>query len=273
MRRSLPALVVAVACALAAAAVWLVAARTGWGAAIDERTLTGFAGLDRPRVEEAAEAMASLVDPPGFAAFATLVVGAALVRARFRLACVVAVVLVAANVSTQALKGGLPAADAAVALGAGSGTWPSGHATAAMALALCAVLVASRRLRPFVAAAGGLAAIGVAYSLLLLGWHPPSDIAGGYLVAMGWTALGVAVVNAAPAPNVRSPSLGTGRLAGPPVAAAALAGLAASAVALTRPGPAVAYAGDHTVFVAAALALGAAAVAAATVTAVAVRDA
>lgn len=78
-------------------------------------------------------------------------------------------------------------------------SWPSGHATAATALAMCAVLVAPRRLRPTVAALGALFAAAVGFSLLVLAWHLPSDVLGGYLVGALWTALAVAGLRAAKA--------------------------------------------------------------------------
>ena len=76
-------------------------------------------------------------------------------------------------------------------------SWPSGHATAAMALVLCAVLVAPSRLRPTVAALGGVFAVAVGCSLLILAWHMPSDVLGGYLLASLWMALAVAGLRAA----------------------------------------------------------------------------
>src|ERR687889_450239 len=129
MRRSLPALLAGLACAVAAAAVWAVALRTGWGASLDARMLAGFVGLGGPRVNQAAEHVAGLADPAGFAFFAFLIIGIALVRGRARLTWVVAGVLVAANVTTQVLKRGLPEIDTGAALGPGGGAWPSGHAT------------------------------------------------------------------------------------------------------------------------------------------------
>ena len=68
-------------------------------------------------------------------------------------------------------------------------SWPSGHATAVMSLALCSVLAAQARLRPFVAALGAAFAVAVCYSFLELGWHYPSDVLGGFLVAAAWTLL------------------------------------------------------------------------------------
>ncbi len=76
-------------------------------------------------------------------------------------------------------------------------SWPSGHATAAAALVLCAVLVAPMWLRPAVAALGGVFAVAVGCSLLILAWHMPSDVLGGYLVASLWMALAVAGLRAA----------------------------------------------------------------------------
>ena len=61
-----------------------------------------------------------------------------------------------------------------------------------MMLALCAVLVSPRRLRPLVALLGTALAVGVSYSILVLGWHFPSDVLGGFLVAGGWTSLTLA---------------------------------------------------------------------------------
>ena len=58
-------------------------------------------------------------------------------------------------------------------------SWPSGHSTAAMTLALCAILVAPPVLRTAAAILGGAFAVGVGYALLVLGWHYPSDVLGG----------------------------------------------------------------------------------------------
>ena len=262
---------------MAAAAVWLVALNTSWGAWLDERTLTGFVGLDRPRVMEAAELVVAIVDPRTFAVLAVLLVGTALVRGRVRLAVVVMGVLLAANLTTQFLKHALPAIQASSEIGPGAGAWPSGHSTAAMTVALCAVVVAPARLRPFAAALGGLLAAAVGYSLLILAHHYPSDVAGGYLIAAAWTAFGVAVLDAADerwaAGHTRAAVLRAGAALGPPAVAAGLVALAAGALAVTRLHAALVYADEHTVFVAGALALGAAAMAVAAAAAAALRGA
>ena len=79
----------------------------------------------------------------------------------------------------------------------GPASWPSGHSTAALALVLCAVLVTPARLRPVVAGVGGVFAVAVGCSLLILAWHMPSDVLGGYVVATLWMALAVAALRLA----------------------------------------------------------------------------
>ena len=79
----------------------------------------------------------------------------------------------------------------------GPASWPSGHATAATALALSVVLVVPPRLRPVTAVLALLFIAGVGISLLILAWHMPSDVLGGYLMAALWMALAVAGLRAA----------------------------------------------------------------------------
>src|SRR5439155_1635421 len=105
-------------------------------------------------------------------------------------------------------------------------------------LALCAVLVAPRRLRPAAAVLGALLAVAVAYAILILAWHFPSDVLGGFLVATMWVLLLVAALLAAERRRPEAPPAAAH--SGPPVlwpielaGGAALAVLAA--IALARP--------------------------------------
>jgi membrane-associated phospholipid phosphatase len=139
----------------------------------------------------------------------------------------------------------------------GAEAYPSGHATSAMSIALAAVLVAPARLRVAVASGAAAYVIAVSTSLLVLGWHFPSDVLGGLLVASGFFFGAVAASRAgaagragAAAHRVRlalSPGLG---------AAAAVAVLAAGGlIALTRADELLAFARLHTVATVAALAI------------------
>ena len=270
LRRPAAPFAVALGCALSTTVVWLLAFQTSAGARLDSSVLDGFTGLRASRVEPLGHAASRLADPIPFALLAVVLVSIAVARHRPRHALVVAVVLAGASVTTQLLKPlatvSRPADRPLVSPSADG--WPSGHSTAAMALALCLVLVAPPRWRPLAAAAGGVFAVAQGYGLLVMGWHYPSDVVGGFGVATGWLALGVAAVRVA---SGRGEERGlSGRTVFVPAAVAALAGaaLAAGAV-LLRPARALAYAQEHTEFVAAAVVLGAAGLALAALTAAA----
>jgi hypothetical protein len=110
-------------------------------------------------------------------------------------------------------------------------------------------------LRPTVAVIGGGFAIAVAYAILTLGWHLPSDVLGGYLVAGTYVALAVGVLALAerwrPSP-ARAESAGRPVDVLPAVALALAAAGAALGLALAHPRALVGYATDHTTFVAGA---------------------
>lgn len=164
----------------------------------DALTLHGFMALDRPAVHPLASAVAHIADPVPYGVLGTLLIVVALARGRVRVAIAVAVVLLGAAVTTDyILKPLLAASRYAPELGrqqVPKGSFPSGHATGSMALALCAILVAPARLRPYVAALGAAFAIAVCFAFLSLDWHYPSDVLGGYLVAATWMGAAVAAL-------------------------------------------------------------------------------
>lgn len=168
----------------------------------DSATLQGFTALNRPRLTPLLDHIAALADPVPYAAIGLALVVLALLRRRGRTAAAILLLLVVTGFTTESLKLLLAHPRPEEWLGAGqiaAASWPSGHATAAMTLALCGVLAAPARLRPTVAVFGALFAVAVSYALLALGWHFPSDVIGGFLVAALWTALAVAALLAAQA--------------------------------------------------------------------------
>lgn len=277
MRRSpLPPFVGALAGAAALVLVWAAAFHSQAIGRLDAATLTGYVGLDRGPVARVASALAHLCDPLPFALLGAMLVAVALTRRRADLALGAGVLLAGASVTTQMLKPLLGAPRAADLLGpvqVSLSSWPSGHSTAAMALALAAVLVSPPARRPLVAAAGGLFAVAVPFGVLVLGWHFPSDVLAGYLVAITWTLGVLAALWALPSRARTAP--GDGRPAEATLAPTAIAALvAASAVGLAvlaRPEAAIAYAHDHTSFVAVAALIAAAALAGASGLALALR--
>ena len=120
--------------------------------------------------------MPHLCDTLPYACAGLVCVGVALARGRRWRALAVASLLVATGATTQALKHLLaPAArrDTGCRAQIAATSWPSGHSTAAMTLALCAVLVAPPMLRAATALLGVAFAVGVGYAVLVLGWHLP----------------------------------------------------------------------------------------------------
>jgi membrane-associated phospholipid phosphatase len=164
----------------------------------DAATLQGFIDLNRPRLTPWLSHVAHLANPAPYALIGLALILIALARHRGRVAVAIAVILIGSAVTTQLLKPLLAHPRPQEWLGKGqiaAASWPSGHATAAMALALCAVLAVPARWRAAAATAGGLFSIAVAYAILSLAWHFPSDVIGGFLVAALWTSVGVATVS------------------------------------------------------------------------------
>jgi membrane-associated phospholipid phosphatase len=265
------------------ALVRLLAFDVHWIHHADALTLHGFMSLDRPAIHPIAARVASIADPQPYAAIGALLMAIALVQGKAREALGVALILGGAAVTTdKLLKPTLatPRFDAILGDRQIPATgFPSGHATASMALALCAIIVVSPTFRPYVAALGAAFAVAVSYSFMSLGWHYPSDVLGGFLVAATWTCLAVAALRAAEA---RWPSKTARRaarqmlsrlqvrvLAG---AGAALVLLAVIVVAATAPERALDFLRVHTIFAVGAAAIALAGVAVAGVLTAILRD-
>ncbi len=192
--------------ALRAAGLCLVGMAVTWALAElvpaihlrDAVLLNDFTKLSRPGVDALANGLLHLLDPLLYTVWALLLVAVALLRRRPRVALAVAVVLPAAPGAAELLKPLLAHPHDSVGWQwVGPASWPSGHATAAMTLVLCALLVAPHRLRPLVAALGCAFAVAVGCSLLILAWHMPSDVLGGYLLAALCVSLAVAALGRA----------------------------------------------------------------------------
>ena len=187
------------ACSVGLLGVLALAYGSEPAARIDAVALEQFGvPLGRPLLARGADNVARLADPTPFALLAALLCLAALILRGAREALAVGVLLAGANVTTQLLK---PVFDEPRGTLGGwvvsAEAFPSGHATASMSLALAAVLVAPRAVRPLVAAGGALFAISVGFAIVALDWHFPSDVAGGYLMAGGWCfAVSAALVGA-----------------------------------------------------------------------------
>ena len=195
-RRALAAFAV---CLAGFAATGAIALLVPVARAHDTATLNAFMALGHTRAAPLADAFARLVDPLGFLLFAVVFVAVALLRGRPRVALMVPVMMLLAIASAELLKPLIGASHDPSWLTSHArlhdGSWPSGHVTAAMAVALGGVIAAPRSLRPAAAATGTVLAVGVSYSVLLLSWHLPSDVLGGLLLAAAWASAGVVLLS------------------------------------------------------------------------------
>ncbi len=197
--RSSPAAALAVAalCLLALGLTWAVAGHVRVVQVKDWVLLRDFTLLNGPHIERYGSLLLHLLDPLEFIIWGVALVIYALGRGRPRIAFAVIAVMVLAPYTAETLKPLLALAHPRLGQPhIGPASWPSGHMTAAVTLALCAVLVAPSRLRPPVAALGALFATAAGCTLLILDWHMPSDVLGGILLATFWMALAVAALRA-----------------------------------------------------------------------------
>lgn len=191
------ALLVAGLCVVGLALTWILAELVPITHVKDAVALYDFTRLNRPLVEAPANALLDLLYPPFYAAWGIVLVAVALRRRLVWVALAVAIVLPLAPLTAELLKPLLAHHhDQIGPKYIASASWPSGHATAATALVWCALLVAPPAQRRLVAALGTVFALAVGGALLVLAWHMPSDVVGGYLLATFWAALAFAALRA-----------------------------------------------------------------------------
>jgi membrane-associated phospholipid phosphatase len=263
LRRPGPPLLLATLTAIALAITGVLAKLVPLTRVGDARALNGFVDLNEPHRTPVLNTIAHLADPVPYALVGLALAVIAFARGRARVAVAIPLIFVTTGVTTESLKHLLATQRFDEWLGhaqIAAASWPSGHSTAAMTMALCAVIVAPPRLRPTVAAVGGAFAVAVAYAILTLGWHFPSDVFGGYLVAATYVLLAVSAIafSERRRPSRRGAEAGSHPVDVVPALGVALVGAgAAVGVALARPQTLVDYASTHTTFVAGALAIAA----------------
>src|ERR1700729_1971753 len=149
------ALAGAAGCAGLLLVTWFAAFHIGFVRSADRSIFGGFFELADPSwSDRVANPLASLCDPRPYVYFVPIPIVIALLRGRPRVAIAVGVILLGANLTTHLLKPLLAGPREASYFGWNApvwgASWPSGHATAAMSLALASVLAVPARLRPAV---------------------------------------------------------------------------------------------------------------------------
>jgi membrane-associated phospholipid phosphatase len=268
--RRAPVVRVLIAIALAAAAlgalIYLVAVRTAGGQRLDDAARGNLSEAAAPRAYDATGDLLDTISVSSLALLGAGVMALALLRGRARLALGAGALVLGANLTTQLLKDALPRPElAGNSLEPDAGSFPSGHVTVAMSLALALVLVVPPGLRWVATAVGTLYAAGVGVAVIALDWHRPSDVLGAYLVCVAWAAAVAAALLAAGGGREMSPASRSApraaRVAGAAAAALGAGFLAVVGVTAARRVDLVRVVDDRTAFAAAAVVCAAACVA------------
>jgi membrane-associated phospholipid phosphatase len=240
------------AAACAAATIWIavgafeiVAVQTA-----DRRALVGFTGFAAgPTVKTWATTLSHLTGPTHAIVFGAALIAVAAWRGGLRLALLVITILVGANLTAQLLQRTVEGARYPAYMS--DSIFPSGHTTSAISLAVCAVLVAPAAAGAVVALALGIGVVAIAFSILYLGQHHPSDVLAAITLTGAWTAAAIAALRPR-APGPRGPWA-----RGAAVGALALVLLSAVIARTAHLHAVPASAAEHTTFAAAAAMLAA----------------
>jgi membrane-associated phospholipid phosphatase len=172
-----------------------------WGptARLDEAGFNGFVDLNSQTVHQLSWRLTDFGNPAVVALIALALAAVCLVRGRPRVALAVIALVGATSVSSELLKLLLAHTryPSSLEYPVGPEALPSGHATAAMSLAMAGVLAAPRRGRLAAAVIGSALALGVGAGVIVVHWHYPSDVIAGYLLATGWALVLVAILHEA----------------------------------------------------------------------------
>ncbi|MEW1814502.1 phosphatase PAP2 family protein [Streptomyces diastaticus] len=195
-------------CLLAFAAVYLLAVWAPFGQRAENALIGGNGARPAWMYDWSGAAYGSSALPPmENTALPTLIVGTVLVtavalaRRRWWQGCAAVGVVIATVGAKELARAVLPRpdlVDARVSLVEAS--FPSGHVAVPAGLVLAAVLVASPRLRPYVAGAGMLWLAVTAGTVLATYHHRPSDVLGSTLLACAGYGLAVRLLPSAHAP-------------------------------------------------------------------------
>jgi len=185
----------AVVCGMLLVALYVVAVRTHWGQTVDDAALDGR--TTRATVLAATDRVLNTISIASLALGSAAIVLVAFARRRPHLAVTAAAVILGSNVTTQFLKKvllerpDLPGPPDPLGV---LNSFPSGHSTVAMSLAVGLVIVVPARARPLAALGGLVYATLVGAGTVTAGWHRPSDVAAAYLLVMVWAGACLALL-------------------------------------------------------------------------------
>lgn len=184
----------AVACLVALVPVAVAAYKIGPFVRLDRSILFGLVQTEGGTIESAAELIRFVGELPVVIVLLAGIVLLGRHLGRRREALAAFGVVLGAAISGQLLKlvFAYPRFEDAYWTHPQELAFPSGHTTAAASLSIALVLVVPPARRLAAAAIGIVVTAAVGISVVVLGWHYPSDVLGGLLVASAWGLAAVA---------------------------------------------------------------------------------
>nr|WP_244637108.1 phosphatase PAP2 family protein [Frigoribacterium sp. CFBP 13712] len=169
--------------AVALVGVYIAAVLTPAGQRVEDSILASVDGNTLLQSGVALDA----ISPTAVLAILVLTVGVSLLRRRPGAAIQSAGLIIGATVTSQLLKQFVPRPDLTGELY--SNSFPSGHATIAVAGLLAVMTAFGRHLRPLLFVVGTAFAAIVAEQTVAYGWHRCSDVVGSCAVALLWLGI------------------------------------------------------------------------------------
>jgi undecaprenyl-diphosphatase len=189
----------ALCCAVLLLVVWVLAYYVAPFEELDETVLNAISTPSGSPVHDLAFTIEQVMEPAGWAAAATVAFLLAAWQGRYKRALLAVALILGTALVDLTLKAvfeherelsipidefeWLPLANA----------FPSGHSAGALAISLAFLFVVPAAWQRVTAALGLVFTLAVSLGLLVLNYHYPSDIVGGWLVALGWCFALIAV--------------------------------------------------------------------------------
>jgi len=193
-----------IACAGSFIVVYVVALHTVPGLFRDRLLFEHVSGSAAPQVRAAGERALRTIDVGSVVAAVVTIVTVAVTRGRTGRALAALGLIVCSVGSTEILKHGLPHIHGAIPAGRPA-TFPSGHTSIAVAIGFALVLAVPPIARVTAALVGAAYATGIGVSVVVLGWHYPSDVVGSFFVCGAWACVFARLLYGAPGRSRFSP--------------------------------------------------------------------
>lgn len=176
--------------------LYLLVVRTYWGQRLDEHAFVGHDFFAARAAQ--ADSFLRIVSVGSLLLAIALVAAVAIFRRRPRLAFFAALSVAASVFVTEVLKLFLLERPPLLPSFIFDNSYPSGHTTVGMAVAVAAMLVVPRRLLLPTAVGAGLFGSAFGVAVVAAGWHRPSDAVGAFLVVIAVAAACAALGHAFP---------------------------------------------------------------------------